>query len=166
MANESYIRKGTSVLFNGEAGAGVAWSMEAVANAAGRVSAQKDWGAAPRPDRYSWSCEVQWQATPTQGSVLELYIATAPDADSTQIDGDIGTSDAALADVDMRRNLRYIGSVVSENAAASEVCVASGTFTCDARYMSLVGYNAAGATINATDSNFRFDVVPVYDQGQ
>jgi len=166
MANESYIRKGTSVLFNGEVGAGVAWSMEAIANAAGRVSAQKDWGAAPRPDRYSWSCEVQWQATPTQGAVLELYIATAPDADATQIDGDIGTSDAALADVDMRRNLRYIGCVTSENAAASEVCVNSGEFTCDKRYMSLVGYNAAGATINATDSSFRFDIVPVYDQGQ
>lgn len=166
MANESYIVKGTSVLFNGEAGAGVAFSMEAVTNGAGRVSAQKDWGAAPRPDRYAWSCEVQWQATPTQGSGLELYIATAPDADATQIDGDVGSSDAALGDVDMRRNLRWIGSVTSENAAASEVCVSSGEFTCDKRYMSVVGYNAGGATINATDTAFRFDIVQVYDQGQ
>lgn len=166
MANESYIRKGTSVLFNGEVGAGVAISMEGVTNGNGRVSAQKDWGAAPRPDRYSWSCEVQWQATPTQGGTLDLYIATAPDSDSTQIDGDVGTTDAALGDVDMRRNLRYIGSVVSENAAANEVCVASGEFTCSQRYMSLVGYNGGGATIHATDSAFRFDIVPVYDQGQ
>ena len=56
MANEIYLRKGTSKLVNGEAGANVAWSMEAVANAAGRVSAQIDWGAAPRPDWYEWSC--------------------------------------------------------------------------------------------------------------
>lgn len=166
MANETYINKGTSVLFNGEVSAGVAFSMEAVANAAGRVSAQKDWGALPRPSRFSWSCEVQWQATPTQGGILELYVAGAPDADSTQIDGDVGTTDAALGDVDMRRNLQYIGCVVSENAAASEICVASGVFEFTDRYMSVVGYNGAGATINATDSAFRFNIVPIYDQGQ
>jgi hypothetical protein len=166
MANEVYLRKGTSKLVGGESGADVAWSMEGVANAAGRVAAQIDWGAAPRPDWYEWSCEVQWQATPTQGSVLELYVAGAPDADATQIDGDVGTTDAALGDIDMRRNLKFIGVVVSENAAASEVCVASGRFQFTQRYMSLVGYNAAGATINATDTNFRFNIVPIYWQGQ
>ena len=166
MANESYINKGTSVLFNGEAGAGVAFSMEGVANAAGRVSDQKDWGALPRPDRYGWSCEVQWQATPTQGGILELYIAEAPDADATQVSGDVGTTDAALGDGDMRRNLKWIGSVVSENAAASEKCVKSGEFYSNNRYFSAVGYNGAGASINATDSNFRLDIWPIYDQGQ
>lgn len=166
MANEVYLRKGTSKLVSGDAGADTAWSMEAIANAAGRVSAQIDWGAAPRPDWYEWSCEVQWQATPTQGGILELYVAGAPDADNTQIDGDVGTTDAALGDVDMRRNLKFIGAVVSENATASEVCVASGKFQFTQRYMTLVGYNAAGATINATDSNFRFNIVPIYWQGQ
>lgn len=166
MANEAYILKGTSILFNGEVGANVAFSVEAVANGAGQVSAQRDLGAAPRPGRYSWSCELQWQATPTQGAVLELYVSGAPDADSTQIDGDIGATDAALGDVDMRRNLRYIGCVTSENAAASEKCVASGLFEHTERYISIVAYNAGGATTNATDSNFRFDLVPVYDQGQ
>jgi hypothetical protein len=166
MANETYLRKGTSKLVNGEAGADVAWSMEGVANAAGRVAAQIDWGAAPRPDWYEWSCEVQWQATPTQGAVLELYVGGAPDADATQIDGDVGNADAALGDVDMRRNLMIFGAVVSENAAASEICVASGRFQFTPRYMSLVGYNNAGATINATDSNFRFNIIPIYWQGQ
>jgi hypothetical protein len=154
MANESYINNGTALLFNGEAGADVAWSMEG------------DIGAVPRPSKFKWSCEVQFQATPTQGGVLELYVAAAPDHDATQIDGDIGNSDAALGDVDMRRNLMYIGQVVSENAAASEKCVASGVFEFPFRYISLIGYNAAGASINATDSNFRFDLCPYYDQGQ
>lgn len=166
MANEAYIAVGTSILFNGEAGADVAFSMEGVTNGNGRVSAQKDLGATPRPGLYRWSCEVQWQATPTQGAVLELYAAGAPDADSTQIDGDVGASDAALGDVDMRRNLRYIGCVVSENAAASEKCVASGEFEWPHRYISIVGYNAGGASINATDSNFRFDLTPISWQSQ
>lgn len=166
MANETYLRKGTSKLVNGEAGADVAWSMEGVANGAGRVSAQIDWGVAPRPDWYEWSCEVQFQATPTQGLGLELYVAGAPDGDSTQIDGDIGATDAALGDVDMRRNLKAIGQVISENAAASEKCVSSGIFHFTQRYMSIVGYDASGASVNATDSNFRFDIVPIYWQGQ
>lgn len=166
MANEVYINNGTSLLINGEVGANYALSMEGVTNAAGRVSAQIDLGVVPRPGRYKWSCEVQFQATPTQYAGLELYIATAPDADSTQIDGDVGATDAALADVDMRRNLRYIGFVTSENAAASEKCVASGEFECSARYLSIIGYNASGASVDATDSNFRFNLVPVYDQGQ
>lgn len=162
MANESYINKGTALLVNGEGGAGIAFSVEGVANGAGRVSAQIDLGAAPRPFMFAWSCEVQFQATPAQGSGLELYVAGAPDGDSTQIDGDIGASDAALGDVDMRRNLKSIGFVVSENAAASEKCVKSGIFEHYDRYLSIVAYNASGATVHATDSNFRFDLQPVY----
>ena len=98
MATAIYVNKGTTVLVNGEAGAAVAFSMEGVANGAGRVSAQHDLGVDPRPYRFSWSCEVMWQATPTQGAALELYVAGAPDGDSSQIDGDIGASDAALGD--------------------------------------------------------------------
>lgn len=166
MATAIYIRKGTSVLFGGEVGAQVALSIEGVTTGNGRVSAQYDLGAAPRPYRFSWSCEVQWQATPIQGAGLELFIAGAPDADATQIDGDIGNVDAALADVDMRRNLRYIGMVVSENAAASEICVASGNFEHYDRYISVVAYNGGGATINATDTAFRFNLTPMYDEVQ
>lgn len=166
MANEAYVKTGTALLFNGEAGADVAFSMGGITTANGRVSAQKDLGASPRPYMFYWSCEVQFQATPTQGLGLELYVAGAPDADATQVDGDIGQSDAALGDVDMRRNLKFIGYVTSENAAASEKCVASGVFEHYQRYISIVGFNASGAAVNATDSNFRFDLTPIYYQGQ
>lgn len=162
MANETELDVGTALKINGEGDAAYAWSMENVSTANGRVSAQIDLGAAPRPYIFKWSCEVQFQATPTQGLGLELYVAGAPDGDATQIDGDIGQSDAALGDIDMRRNLKSIGYVVSENAAASEKCVASGAFEHYDRYLSLVGYNASGATINATDSNFVFILQPLW----
>ncbi len=165
MANEAYIRKGTSKLVNGAAGADVAFSIEGRGTGAGWVSAQIDWGAAPRPATYEWSCEAKWQGTPTQGAVLELYVAGAPDADSTQIDGNVGSTDAALGDVDMRRNLRYIGCVVVEDATTA-IRVSSGSFEFTQRYMSIVGYNGGGTSLDATDSNFRFDIVPVYWQGQ
>ena len=162
MANETYINNGTSLLINGEATADYAFSVENIDSGTGWVSAQIDLGAAPRPFMYSWSSEVQFQATPTQYKGLALYIATAPDGDSTQIDGDVGASDAALGDVDMRSNLKFIGYVVSENAAASEKCVASGDVEIFTRYVSIVAYDDSGASVNATDSNFRFNLQPKY----
>ncbi len=169
MANEAYITKGTAILVNGEVGADVALSAEGVANGAGRVSAQHDLGAAPRAFEFAWSCEVQFQATPTQYKTLDLYIAGAPDGDSTQVDGDLygaTAGDHALDNVTMLRNLKYIGSVVVENGAASEKNVASGVFIHTERYISFVIYNDSGAAINATDSNFRLDVQPQSVQGQ
>lgn len=166
MANEIYLNKGTELLISGASGANVAWSMEGKANNTGQVSAQIDLGAAPRPEEFEWSCEVQWQATPTQGLGLELYKAGAPDSTATQIDGDVGQTDASLADADMRRNLTHIGYVVSENAAANEKCITSGRFRHTQRYLTLVGYNSAGATIHATDTNFKFLLRPIYYQGQ
>lgn len=166
MANESYINNGTAKLANGESGADVAWSMENKSNGAGQISAQYDLGAAPRPPWIKWSCEAQFQATPTQGAGIELYAVGAPDHDATQIDGDPGNSDAAIGDADMRRNWKSIGVVISENAAASEKCVASGWFYWPFRYIQFAGWNASGATTNATDSNFRFDFQQFYDQGQ
>jgi len=166
MANETYISKGTALLINGEAGADYALTAEGLANTTGRVSAQIDLGAAPRAGMFTWSCEVQFQATPSQYGTLDIYVAGAPDADSTQIDGDIGTADAALGDIDMIYNLKHIGEVFSENAAASEKCVASGIFDHFDRYLSVVLVNNSGASINGTDSNFRFDLVPVSWQVQ
>jgi hypothetical protein len=166
MANEAYILTGTALKINGEAGADYAWSVEGLTNAAGRVSAQIDLGSGARPGLYQWSCEAQLQATPTQYKTLDLYIASAPDNDSTQISGDVGATDAALGDVDMLKNLRFIGAVVSENAAASEACVNSGDVYISTRYISMVIYNDTGATVNATDSNFVFRLAPKSWQGQ
>lgn len=162
MANESKVGSGTALSINGEVGADYAWSVEGLTNANGRVSAQIDLGAAPRYGWFAWSCEVQFQATPTQGKGLELYYATAPDGDSTQISGDVGATDAALGDIDMRYNLNPMGSAISENAAASEKCVANGEIVVSDRYLTLVAYNDSGASVNATDVNFQFVLTPKY----
>ena len=166
MAHAAYVKTGTALLISGVGGADYAWSVEGITNGAGRVSAQIGLGASPRPGLYKWSCSVQFQATPTQYKGLALYRAGAPDGTSTQIDGDIGASDAALGDVDMRSNLKSIGYVVSENAAASEPCVASGVFEHTNRYLTLVAYNDSGATVNATDTNFIFTLQPYSWQAQ
>ena len=162
MANEAYIGRGTQKVANTD----FTWTVAGLGNGAGRVSAQIDLGAAPRPAWYEWVCEVQFQATPTQYKTLDLFIAVAQDDTNTRMDADLGTSDAALGDVDMRHNLKQIGAVVSENAAASEKCIASGRFICTARYLSLIAYNDSGASVNATGGNFVFKLTPIYWQGQ
>ena len=163
--SKSFITAESTVKVNGEAGADHAWTVEGLTDANGRVSIQIDWGAAPRANIYDWSAEALFQATPTQYKSLNFYIATAPENDSTQIDGDVGASDAALGDVDQLRNLKFIGSLVAEEANTTKM-VASGVFTSNTRYMSLVAFNDTGATVNATDSNFIFTITERANQGQ
>lgn len=166
MANEAYVKENTTLLISGASGADYAWSMEGVTTANGRVSAQIDLGASPRPAWFSWACKLQFQATPTQGLGVALFKGGAPSSDATMIDGDVGSTDAALADIDMRRNLVQFGYVVSENAAANELCIASGNFYHPHRYLTLVGFNESGATLNATDTNFVFYLTPLSWQAQ
>lgn len=166
MANEVFINKGAELKANGEVGADIVWSVESTANNAGRVSAQHNLGALPRSAMYEWWCECQFQATPVAGGTLELYKAGAPDSDNTRIDGDVGLVDGPLGSSTMRRNLDFIGYVVSENAAPNEKCVASGTFYHTEQYISFVAYNTAGSAIHNTDSLFIFKFRPIYDQGQ
>ncbi len=165
MTSRAYVLTETTLKFNGEAGADVAWSMESIADGAGRVSAQHDFGAGARAFEFDWSCELLWQATPTQYQSLELYVSGAPDSDATQIDGDIGSSDAALGDVDQVNNMQLIGTVVVEDAATT-IMVASGSFEFTNRYITLVAINNGGSSINATDSNFIFLLTPKSIQGQ
>ena len=163
--SKAFITAESTVKLNGEAGADHAWSMETIADGAGRVSIQVDWGAAPRANIYDWSAEALMQATPTQGTTIDFYIATAPEDDATQVDGDLGVADAALGDIDQLRNLQYIGALVIEEADTTKM-VGAGSFSTNVRFFSIVGMNNTGATINATDSNFVFKLSGRALQGQ
>ena len=163
--SQAQLNPSTALQVNGEAGADIAWSVEGLTNGNGRVAAQHDLGSGARNFQFAWTAEVQWQATPTQYGSLDFYVAGAPDDTAADVDGDVGTSDAALGDADQLRNLVYIGSVVAEEADTT-VMRASGMFTHYTRYLSLVCYNDGGATINATDSNFTFKLIPFNIQGQ
>ena len=165
MTSKAYTLQETPLLISGAAGADHAWSVEGLANGAGRVSVQIDLGAAARAFEYDWSAEALGQATPVQYGTLDFYIATAPADDSTQIDGDVGAADAALGDVDQLKNLELIGSLTWEEADTTKM-VASGEFECHERYLTLVCDNNVGAAINATDSNFIFKLTPRAVQGQ
>lgn len=165
MTSKAYVLTETSIKVNGEVSADIALSAENLADSAGRVSAQKDWGTGARAFEYDYSIEALWQATPTQYKALEFYLATAPDNDSSQIDGDVGAVDAALGDVDQLLNMEHIDDVVVEDAATTKM-VASGSFTSSKRYHTYVIYNDGGAALNATDTTFILTITPKAVQGQ
>jgi hypothetical protein len=161
MSKETYLAEGTALLINGEVGADYALSMEGVANAAGRVSARIDLGAAPRPYLYRWRCKLACQATPTAGNQVRLYKA---ESDGTYEDGDVGTADAELVAAQLT-NMRQFGAVTVDTADTSDQ-IAGGVVEIHERHVSIGGWNASGATLNATDSNFVFTLTPIYDQQQ
>lgn len=165
MTQQIQINRSAALKINGEAGADHAWSMEGVTDTTGRVSAQIDLGADPRNFQFDWTAELLMQATPTQYKTINFYIATAPDNDASMVTGDIGVSDAALGDVDQLKNLKPIGRIVIEDANTTKM-TGSGRFICTERYLTIVGYNDTGATINATDSNFIFNLIGYNLQGQ
>ena len=164
MANLVYIEPGTTLKINGEGDADYAWSMESLANGAGWVSIRIDLGAPPRADRYEWLCKVLWKANPTQSNLLELYLSEWGQS-TTNSAGDVGATDGALSDADQRRNLFRFGQVVAEDAATTAM-VAMGEIWTPSRYISLVGWNAGGAEINDTDSNFLFELTPIPNEIQ
>lgn len=165
MTSKAQVLTGTALKVNGEAGADISFSMEGVATGAGRLSTQHDLGASPRDFEFDWTAEALLQATPTQYGTIDFYISVAPDNDSTMIPGDIGATDAALGDVDQLRNLQHIGSIVIEEADTTKM-VGFGSFRCTGRYLTIVGFNNSGATVNATDSNFIFNLIPKVIQAQ
>ena len=163
--SQAQIKIGTTLKFNGEGDADVAFSMEGVTDGNGRVSAQYDLGLSPRNYLFNWYAEGLLQATPTAGTSIDFFVVGAPDIDSTMIAGDVGAADAALTGAEEIVNLLQIGSLVVDTADTSKQ-VTFGTFEHTSRYLSIVGINNTGATINATDSNFIFLVTLYNIQGQ
>lgn len=169
MANESYIQEGTALTLNGTAGADYVMNFDGdgadgLAGTELEVSAQVDLGAGPRPYRYNWSLKVKTAGSGSQYNAFELYIAQAPEADSSQIDGngEITASAARLTDGDIRYALRHIGNAVL-NEIAADTYVGSGVFETTFRYATFVVYNGSGAALTTTDSDHKLIIEPVYD---
>lgn len=157
MPNKIYVNPGTTLSFDGTAGANVAFSVENIATNTGWVSARYDRGIGAQPSIYEWRSSIQWQGSPTKGNGMHFYLAAS---DGTNVDGDVGTADLALGSEDQLVNLIPIGMVVVETSGTTKM-VASGRFTCTSRYMSMVAFNRGGTTTNITDSNFTFEVTPI-----
>ena len=162
-------RKGTTKVLKASGGDAV-WTPANVANGAGRLLARLDLGdissSTSRATWYRWYAENQCQATPTVGNLIRYYLSlwnddTTPD-DS---DGDVGASDAAFATENDLKNITHIGNVIVDAATADVVFAASGMVYLPVRYVSLVVWNASGASLTNDNAEHVFKLAPVYDFG-
>jgi hypothetical protein len=163
MANKIYIDPETAFTFGSEGGDTVDWTTESVANGAGRQSAIRDLGAGPRSDRYLFEFWTQLQATPTVGSLVRLYIKEYGSESGTEDHptNDDGTGDAAVSAEDKLRNLRYVGAVTVDEAAANVEMGFKTVVEIAVREFQLVLWNASGAAITADAAETKARLTPI-----
>lgn len=164
MANKIYLQRETEITFKSSAGSAV-FTPTSVANNAGRISAQYDLGAAPKSRLYRWRAKTACQATPTVGNIIRIYLVCADDA--TDLDGNAGVSDAAYNTENLTRNLQWIGNFNIDVAGTGAQKASSlGAIEIVSRYVSVVWWNASGATLSATAGDHQFVLIPVPDEIQ
>jgi hypothetical protein len=167
MANKVYVARETALSWKTSAGTAVI-TLTSLANAAGRIGAQVDRGAASTAARYVWRLRTKLGATTTGvvlGNTLSVYLATSDDG--TVIDGAQSTADAALSSLEKRRNLQFLGVVeVDKTAAAGDQYIGSGVCEIPSRYVSPVIINEVGNALSATATDHEFTLTPVPDEIQ
>lgn len=124
-----------------------------------RVGQQHDLGAAPRADEYFWQMVVDgFDTAPVVDETVDIYLAFAQD--TTDIDGDVGTADAAGATTDLK-NLLHIGSCVVQTTTAANELITSGIVTIKSRYVSVVIHNNTADALLSTADAHTFKLWPV-----
>lgn len=163
MPNKIYQIGETAITFDGTIGADVAWSIEGVANNAGRQSAHHNLGAlsTARSHIFHYRFFTHFQLTPTLGNAIELHMKTS---DGTHPDNDDGVVDTALSSLDALKNLKLINVLkvidASANVAGVEMAI-SGIVEVYDRDVAFVIVNKSGATISATDSDSGLILTPL-----
>jgi hypothetical protein len=160
MANDILQYYGTAKTAKSSTGDAV-FTFTSVANGAGRVSGSIDMGT-PRAGRYRVQVQYKGAATPTAGASLEVYLARSDD--NTTRDGNLGASDAAVSDVDIRAQCLFCGVLSMDNVTTQQV--ASFEIETGARYLSVLWWNATGAAASATATDHIVTITPIITQVQ
>lgn len=163
MASRIYQAPGPAIIW-AAAGGDAAITLASLAANAGRQGALHDFGTAARPYRFAWRAWVRMASAPVVGSVVELYWKTS---DGIHADNDDGAGDALVGGEDKLRNLRFLGVIVMDEAAAAVPFVASGVIEHHHRYGAPVFWNRNGtAALSAGAGDHGFSLLPVPDEVQ
>lgn len=161
MPTSILVKYGTITLWAASGGDALL-TLTSLANGAGRIGAQVDLGAT-RAGRYRFQIECRFGTAPTAGNAVELYLATSDD--NTFREGNLGSTDAAVSDGDLRGQLTFVGilAVDNQNTAAQ---IRTFEIECGARYISPVVWNAAGQAFSSTASHHNVRMWPVITEAQ
>lgn len=157
MANKVYIARETAIVWSDTAG-DLAMTLNNLAAGAGRVGAQKDFGAGSTSEWYSWRLTVQFETAPVVGETVDVYLSTS---NGSEEDGQEGTANAALGSTNSLKNMKFIGSLVVTSTDAAHDMTASGVCRITTRYVMPVIHNNTADNLKATNDTSEFTLTPI-----
>lgn len=147
----------TPITFKDSGGSAVI-TLQNLAASAGRISAQYDRGAGILAPLCTIRASVPFETAPIVGEAVRIYVATS---DGTNVDGTVGTSDAALTSTKLA-NLMLVGNVVVDTTSVDTVV--TGTFQdvpITTRYFSIGVFNGTADNLQ-DDANTAVVTVTFY----
>ena len=162
MANEVLIKYGSTVNWK-ESGQGgtYTWALASLANNTGRKGPVHDFGAT-RAGRYRVRVKVDFNVAATSGAPVGVYLATSDD--NSVFDGNLAAGDGAASDVDVLRQLLFVGNLFADNVTTTQA--AHFEVETGARYVFPVLFNAGGQAFSATATEFELALTPVVTEIQ
>lgn len=161
MANAVKIQTGTPITFQ-DSGGTVTFTLNSLANGAGRISAQADLGAAPRPYMYEIRVSAQFAAALAVGAEMRVYISTS---DGTTPDAvKAGTADAAVAAETSLNNAQFVGALIADGTTDNDKQQRSFRVPIYARYVQIALWNAMGQALEPTATYASYaTLTPLYE---
>lgn len=157
MANKQYVARETPIVWSDSTG-DLLMTLNNLASGAGRVGAQKDFGAGSTPEWFTWRLTVQFETAPVVGQTIEIYLSTS---DGGEEDGQEGAADAALGSSNSLKNMHLIGVLTVTSTDAAHDMTASGICRIPTRYVCPVVYNNTDDNLKATNDISEFTLTPI-----
>lgn len=135
-------------------------TLQNLTSLSGRSGDRHDKGTGAQPAQWLWQCSFTLVGTKVPGAALEIWVSWS---DGTYTDGALGTTNAALAAADKRRNLKLLGQTQadSSDATTGNALVASGMAWLPSRYFIPVIYNATTLPTQNTATGSKCQFTPV-----
>lgn len=162
MPTEILVKDGASVTYR-DGGGTYAMDLTGLATNTGRIGPSHDRGAT-RGRRVAVTLEATFGSAPTDGTSVDVYLATSPDGGTTW-DGGITAGDGALGSADTLRQLRRVGSLRLDNVTTTQQ--ATWELELGARRVVPVIYNNnSGQSTDGTAANNVLTITELIDEAQ
>lgn len=160
MANEILQKQIADIVWT-SAGGDEVLTLTSLADGAGRMGEEHDFGAT-FAIRVRLSLEVDFNAAPTAGEVMEVFWSSSHDG--TVYDGECTGADAAYNSEDDAKRLHFVGVLVASNDTDPQRT--SWVFFLPARYGLPVVFNQSGQVLTNVGADQIVTVTPLIDEIQ
>jgi hypothetical protein len=168
MANEILVKTGTVKIWKASGG-DYAITLASIANGAARQGAKGDLGAT-RARRWNMLVEINMDAAPTAGNLIEFYWSSSPSGTAgTQNTGGASGTDAAYKaaeEDEWKKQLMLVGCLVLTNDSDTVVQVIEFCFEPMHRYGMPILVNKSGQALEGDDDSHKITLTPIVEEIQ